>query len=437
MTSRDVAILVLTIEGLQHLDGGVGRYVGNIVDEVPSLRAEWLERGVRLSFYVAEPVCRPDMATFRPGRFERIDARLRRAGGRAIRLVSFSGGGDNSFRDPLAADARNYLVGSATAAQVAIELAAAHQALRVLGGNTLFAQVPALLMRQARLFGADVACVHLTHSPVPPPGPPDDPRVAANELLASAARSDPLVRIGYESEFMLHSYRERYGLPERAFVNARSGVPATSPRFAPLPDAEVQAVLQRLRIPMDRPLVVSWGRSDPAKGFDLLLRAARLLDGTVVPVVLNPTFNADLHRLDQQLGTGAVLLHDQEFQVIKALLQWPYTRVAAFLSANEPASVTPAEAMLAAHGSGCVVLTVPTGCYPEMIAHGRTGVMAAARTSEAVASAVREVLALPAPAAREIGANASSYASKRHDFSRNFRRTLAALLEETPHQPRS
>jgi glycosyltransferase involved in cell wall biosynthesis len=427
---KDIALLILTVEGLQHIDGGVGRYLWNILDEAPAIRREWLKRNVVLSFYAAEPICDPALPVYRPGLFERMDAALRIAGGRALRLVNISCG-DNSFRDPLARDPKNYLTTSTSAAQVAIELAQHHDALVVISGLTIFAQTPMLIRKQADFVGAKIKCVHMTHSPVATSSDVErDAKAQANEALGQLARVDPLVKIGFESDYMRRSYRERYDIPDEAFVFARSGIPVNHEKFASIPNETIVKILEEKNIPMNKPLVMSWGRSDQCKGFDILLKAVRLLDAQIVPVILNSTYNAELHQLKSDLGSEAVLLHDQPFRVISAILQWPATRVAAFLSQNEPAAVTPAEAMLAAHAKGCVVLGVPTGCFPEMIIQGQNGFLVSARTPEAVAEGIQEILRLSDAEAKRIGTEAILYAKTNHDFSTNFRRTIELILTD-------
>jgi glycosyltransferase involved in cell wall biosynthesis len=426
-----IAFVILTIEGVQHVDGGVGRYLWNILAEAPALQQEWRRQGVELSFYAAETLCRPDAPTYSSRILDSVTRDLRAVGGDAVRLVSFSCG-DNSYRDPLAGDERTHLVASAAAGQLVLDLGQRHAGVVVMSGNTLFAQVPVLLSRQADYLGVRIRCVHMTHSPVPPrrPGRPDA-RTVASEALAAVVRADPRVRIGYESEYMRRSYQKRFALPDAAMVNARSAILVDDPKFGPLAPRDIEQTLTRLGVPTDAELVLSWGRSDPSKGYDLLLKAAAHLSGAVVPVVCNPTENPGLRELDERLGTGAVFLVDQPFDVISAILQWHRTRVAAFLSVEEPASVAPAEAMLAARASGCVVVAVPTGCYPETVAHGVNGLIAADRTPDAVADAIAFVLALPEARRIELGREALRYVHERQNFSINFRAFVAQLLDQS------
>lgn len=415
----DVGVLVLATDGLQSIRSGVGRYLWNILNDGERLQDEFRGRGMTVSFSAAEPGTNSSDGLLDPARFERAQRRLRDLGGRAFRLVDrAAGSADPEFSD------YDHIALAASAAQVALDLAQRHDALLVVGGDHRFALVPGLLLRAARQLGLDVLYVHMTHSPVPGETQPER---SANEQVARLARSEPRLKIGFESHYMRDRYRSFYGVEEHSFLAAISGIPPSVDEIVPAPRA--RELLLEAGIPVDRPLMLTWGRSDPVKGFDTVLRASALSTSDALLVVCNPVPYPYLLDLARDEGIEALFITAGPFRLISAILQWPLTRAAVFASRDEPAAVAPVEAMLLGGLGSCVVVAPPTACYTEMIDDGRTGFLSTERSPESLAQAMDRAMAQPAPQARSVASAARRYVLSERMFRANFERTLGEALQ--------
>lgn len=420
MPEHRLAVLLLTNEGFRQVDGGVARYVHNILDTRGEAAAIAAERGVAVAWHVAERASCSGVD----------EERLAWALDRYVR------GGDVAYHplaDPRAhgweVDHFEHCVAlGAAAGQAALTVAGTADSLLVISGMSMFAMAARFVVRAADQFGLAVSLVHMTHNPVlRPNGDAELPETYADSVLGHLARRDPRVSVGWESHWMRRQYQQVYGIPDDKTVYARAGVPLGDPKFQPAaPDPEL---LRRLGVPTDRDLVVSWGRGVAEKGFDKLVDAARATGDRLVPVILNPRPYPELAEHVRKTGSPAVLLDGQDDRVLTALCQWPGTLCAAFLSEREAASVTPVEAALMSNGGGLVVAVLPTGVYPELVEPGVTGLIAAGTGPAEAAALLAEAAALPAPRRIELSRAAWTRARREHDFHANWLRSFEAMLD--------
>lgn len=83
------------------------------------------------------------------------------------------------------------------------------------------------------------------------------------------------------------------GTPESRSRAGRVGTPSASPDLQPMPVATAREVAARWRVPLDRPLVVVIGRTDPTKGIGHLIHAAGPLRDEVHVVIIAVPFDQD------------------------------------------------------------------------------------------------------------------------------------------------
>lgn len=421
MADHRVAVLLVTNEGFYRVDGGVARYVRNILDARAISQEVAAAHGVDLSWHVAERTL--------GGRVD--DAALEQAMEQYIRPghVEFHPLVDprrsNSEPDHL----EHFVALGAAVGQLVAHLARSVDSVLVVGGMSMFSIAPRFVLRAADQLGLRVSYVHMTHNPViSAHGGADRPEAYSDAVMGHLARSDERVNVGWESAWMRRQYASVYGIDEDDMIFARAGVPTSDAKFRRQSDATVHHTLRALGVPLDRPLALSWGRAGAGKGFSLLVRACRAIDDRVVPVVLNPVPNQSLAHTVAALESSAVLLDGQDDDVISALCQWEGTLTATFLSWGEAASVTPIEAALMSDGGGSVVSAVPTGVYRELVVPGRNGVLAEDRSVEGVARMLDCLTRMPLQERVRLGAVAAEDARRHHDFATNWRTTLNEAL---------
>ncbi|HEX2418117.1 MAG TPA: hypothetical protein VHJ83_08355 [Micromonosporaceae bacterium] len=422
MPRHRIAVLLLTNEGFYRVDGGVGRYLHNILDAGQVSDDVATKQGVTLDWHVAERTL--------GGRID--PAVLDRALDRYVRTgqVTFHPLVDPR-RDAAETDHFEHFVAlGAAVGQLVVQLAGTADSVLVIGGMSMFGMAPRYVLRAADQLGLPVSFVHLTHNPViTAHGGSDRPEAYSDAVTGHLARADERVCVGWESEWMRRQYASVHGIPDDKLLFARAGVPVDDPKFARQDPIRVQRILAELGVPLDRPLVVSWGRGGAGKGFTLLVEACHRIDDRLVPVVLNPLANQPLADLVTRIGSRAVLLSGQDDEVLTALCQWPGTVSASFLSWVEAASVTPIEAALMNGGRGMVVSAVPTGVYRELVVPGRNGVLAGERSVAAVAEMLNGLAELSEVERLVLSRHADEDARRNHDFVTNWRISLHGMLE--------
>jgi glycosyltransferase involved in cell wall biosynthesis len=151
-------------------------------------------------------------------------------------------------------------------------------------------------------------------------------------------------------------------------------VDASDPWFRQRELPELRSLLASHAVPLDRDLLVTFGRAAPYKRHDLLLRAAALLSAAAHPVVMGYPEMPGLDTLAADLGVNATLITSFDRELMAALLQWPRTRVCALSAENEPwGLMIPMEARLLARNNGAVVVVADSGGLAEQVTDGVDG----------------------------------------------------------------
>ncbi|MEV6927319.1 hypothetical protein AB0M46_22835 [Dactylosporangium sp. NPDC051485] len=431
MGEHRLAVLIFTNEGFRQVDGGVARVVQDILD----LRAEAAPiahaKGARVRWHVAE---RASSAGYEGDRWANSgydSDRWAHAEQRWLR--------DGDVRYHRMADPRAHLwemdhfehcvALGAAGGQVMLSVAEEADSVLVISGMSMFAMAARFVVRAADQFQIPATYVHLTHNPVLNAGGDAElPETYADSVLGHLARHDERVTIGWESEWMRDQYQQVYGIPDHKTLFAYNGIPLDAPKFDRIDPAEVEAILRSLGVPLDRDLVISWGRGIREKGFELFLDAAKEVP-EVFPVVLNRRSYPALQEHHRSLGSPGLLLSGQDDRVLAAFCQWPRTLAAAFLSERESASTTGNEATLMNGGAGLVVVGVPAGVYPELIDDGVDGVMADERTAGAVAEALRSVVAMRPAERVRMSAAALERTRRTRDYRTNWLRSFTEMVD--------
>ncbi len=170
--------------------------------------------------------------------------------------------------------------------------------------------------------------------------------------------------------------------------------------------------------PITRPRVIFVGRLHPQKHVDVLVRAAARMPGVSVVLLGDGPDRARLERLTRRLGLT---------ERVHFLGFVPHEQVAARLPAAD-AQALPSRyeelgtALLEGMQAGLPIVASDTGGIPQVIEHGRTGLLVPPGDPEALAAALTRVLRDPALAAR-LGTAASHEAAKYH-WNRLARRVL-------------
>ena len=150
--------------------------------------------------------------------------------------------------------------------------------------------------------------------------PEPDPARLAWERASLAAAASPGVYAADIGAFLTGHLAAAYGVRKDKFIPWRSSLDLTAPDLQPMAPGQAAAVAAAFGIPPGRPVIATIGRTDPAKGIDLLIDALRPLRDPLI----------DLYRRQITAGRlSATLVPQFTRDLPRALAALPATRAVA------------------------------------------------------------------------------------------------------------
>jgi glycosyltransferase involved in cell wall biosynthesis len=242
------------------------------------------------------------------------------------------------------------------------------------------------------------------------------------------AKVSGTVRIGCVSDFMTAHLEKDYGVRPEHVVPAGNGVNPLSPTFRLREPTSMAELLRARGVPLDRPLLTSWGRPVPYKRFDLVLKAASLLGHRIHPVLVLAEESPQIEAMDQELGTSATVVCSFDPELVATLAQWPRTVAVAAVAENEPCGLIPMEVRMQARAGGAVMVVADSGGLGEQVHDWRDGVKLPELSPEALGSAVQALSEASDSTKEKLRENGFTRVLERYTWSSQILRTLGALL---------
>ncbi|MBM3224961.1 MAG: glycosyltransferase family 4 protein [Candidatus Tectomicrobia bacterium] len=219
--------------------------------------------------------------------------------------------------------------------------------------------------------------------------------------------------------------RAWYQMQTAAFAPYTSSVLTTDPIFTPLASSDVRTLLQHYDVPLERDLVVAFGRATPLKGFDTLVPALQAVRERCHFVLISVAYPGETYqeRYDQLLTAyGIASTHVKTFtrELPRALCQWPRTRMVVVPSHQETFSNIPLEVALWAQHQGPIVVASQVGGFVDQIEDGVSGFFLDRTSSASMGQTVQRVLDLSPEQHSAIRRQAYARVVQRYDFQHNF-----------------
>lgn len=394
----DLAVVHLTFEGIRIYGGGVSSVIRGHLEALSILRPYLQRRGITVTPYVAEIAYNAEHPRRDP-EYERYAVeKVRSLDGDVAYLTNTTWG-----QQPFTAWGEHDLgpvsmwkAACASGAAVALNFARRHRAAVVYCHDAMFALASLYAALQSEAYGVDLRALYVVHSTgltheLPMPNPE---RLMAESASMHWAKITPKVKIGTISEFIREHLVRDYGVHMEHCVPAGNGIHPVDRHFRLRSDDEKAAKLKEHGIPLDRPLLVSWGRAVPYKRFDMVVQAAARLKGRIWPVVVVTPHSEELLRLKDELRLAGSLIFAFDPELIACILQWPGTEVAAFLAYLEPCGLTPMEVRMHARRTGPLLVTSDTGGLVEQVHDGVDGFITRQDDPDDVAAVVARILAM-------------------------------------------
>ena len=424
---RPLALVHAVHDGVQSLYTGVGRIAQNVcwtfeevVERVLGLRDTALHF-VTVAYPRTSSVFREDMLS------------------QSHEVVRRSGGTLSEIPTPVWASSANEVWGGPErwrlagerAAERIREIAADYERAIVFAHDIMFASMLPALARAST--DSRIQAVWVPHSTarIHRYGDIDDERERIELDTAATIRAGSGAFAGAIGTFMAEHLHKEYGIPTDRVVLFRNGIVRSAPAYPRFLPRQAETALAEAGVPIDRPLVLFFGRCIPHKGLDLVLDAfARLSSPAHLLVIAPPEtgskeYVAEMASKLDELGDRATGVLRFDGLLPFAALSYPGTVAVVIPSRADPCPLTVMEAKLYAKRRAFEILMSNVDGLAEQSVPGGTEVVKldTCDLAEAIERAVRAPLA-----ERRRSAKAAHDSLGAWDFTRNHAAGLAALL---------
>ncbi|MGI8550953.1 MAG: glycosyltransferase family 4 protein, partial [Dehalococcoidia bacterium] len=342
------------------------------------------------------------------------------------------GWGEGSTPDDIFWTSASWQVVSTAAAAIVLNEAVNYEQTLLIANDIPFLHAPAIVERAKRDFQVQIqslialygsSYIHLRDAI-------DPARLTWEQSSLGTPAIYPDIKLAHYSNFMRRHFVERYAVEESHFVPYASSLTIEHDDFAPLREDQIERILCRYGIPLDRPLILAFGRADRVKGFDILLNSLDAVRDrvhlvlNVVPYVPNAPIIGEYCTAIREHGLKVTLLKEYSRALPMALSQWKKTRIVVCPSRGEPLSNIPFEVSLWARDQGPVLLCSNVDGFPEQIEHGVNGFLFDVDAKGELEASIAQILRLDDETCSVIRRNAYERVVRERDFYRNFREML-------------
>lgn len=416
----DLAVVHLTIEGIASLGGGVCTVTRGHLAALPRVRKALAKHGIELTPYFVETDFTEGYKSYDPHFLERAKRTIRAMKGDYYKVLNRSPsglpissnwpGGEDFFGTP-----EQIRLESAGAASIAKSIAQRHERTVVYCHDTFFMYSPVY----GTLQGNDerIQWLRVVHSTTRKHDaePVDPDKVGMEYASFYWACFYPNVYIGTISDYISRHLVEAYAADPSRIIPVRNGVDPLDKKFRQRTSKEIQEKIQacnqilkeegKPQVPLDRPLILSFGRPAPYKRLHLTIEASKRLSPDFHGVIVTLGAYPELEAVAAKAGGSVSVINAFDFDLCAALSQHANTRVISILAYNEPFGLIPSEVRLLTRRTGGL-LQVPSdgGGLAEQVSHGKDGFVVEQPEKDpgGLARSIRSIAALPSPAVRKI-----------------------------------
>ncbi len=238
------------------------------------------------------------------------------------------------------------------------------------------------------------------------------------------------IRVGEVGQFMKKHLIECYGVKPDTFVPYFSSIVFEDEKFKPLSNEDVSSILQRNRIPLNKPIIFAFGRAAREKGFDILIESLTHISIDAHLVLITTPFEISPEKYKKLLAKLSIgYSHISRFSsdLPRALCQHAQCKLVVCPSRNEPLSNIPFEVSVWAQKRGPVILTSNVDGYIEQVEHGETGFLFDIKSRKDLTTKILNILSLPDEHLAQIRLRAYKTVKARRNFYNNFKDLLSSF----------
>lgn len=392
----DRALVYATYNGVFNNTNGIGRQTKTMLSTLARHHRAWCREVAPFDFHLVAPLPLPDHWGYSADDLAYAHAVTDAAGGR----VHYC---------PLPTEPSRFWSRSTwealsiSCAAVVCGLSHQYRKLVVLAVDTPYLGVGHALRDVGPVLqvGLDVLLLFYSTSLILDRLDPMPDRQEWEHAAIAAANGSPTTRVADIGEYMSRHLVDAYGLDSDRLVPFPSSLDVSHEEFSPMSPGHARARVSAYGVPLDRPIVLAFGRADPIKGFDVLIRALAPLREQVHLVLIAVPYSrvdpivSNYTELLESTGVRATCLWRYDRELPRSLCQLPETRVVACPSLGEPLSNIPFEVALWARYGGPVLVCPAADGYVEQVSDGVTGfTYERARGAEGLTEGIQRALAV-------------------------------------------
>lgn len=169
--------------------------------------------------------------------------------------------------------------------------------------------------------------------------------------IIDMAKGNPKLKIGLISKFMRQHLIDNYGAAKNTLISLQNGLFFKRMGRNKTSQDNIAKILIKYQVPLNRPIIFSFGRAEPYKGLDLVLKNANFLIEKynffvlifASPYSMQDPYVSALNDLGRKYPNDCKIVYGLDFTTPQKIIQWKKTYIAAFFSRAEPFGLIPVE----------------------------------------------------------------------------------------------
>lgn len=227
-------------------------------------------------------------------------------------------------------------------------------------------------------------------------------RYTWEKKIIDLAKKNHQVKIGFVGKFMKRHLMQEYEAIEGTLVSLKNGLFFPRLKGNIISQRKIASILSSFDVPLNRPLLFSFGRAEPYKGLDLIIKNSEDLIkqlGYYVLLIASPysmddPYITELNELSSKFTRDNIrIIYDLDFLTPHYIMQWKNTKILALLSRAEPSGLIPIESRFYKNKNLSLIVS-DIGGFRDQVTEGIDG-FKTKLNDQSICSKLKEVAKLP------------------------------------------
>ena len=262
-------------------------------------------------------------------------------------------------------------------------------------------------------------------------------RLEWEQAAVNLANTTERVYVGCVGKFMREHLIKEYLCEPEKLLDFTNGLDIEDARFSKKTEEhEIEKILDRHGIPKDKDLMLSSGRLEPYKGFDLTIKIGGHLDSkTIITVLIAQPYSqqdpiiGEYRQLIEKYNPKGIFISDYDFDLPHVLLRWHRTKILLVPSLAEPFGLIPEEARLYKNPQLRIVAMNRDG-FPEQINDGKDGFLMDLTKVEESSEKINRILALSDKETKEMVDTGFARTTANYNLANNLHQSISNVIEK-------